>query len=53
LHDLVGNWGWAIILLTILIKAIFFPLSAASYKFDGQAARGDAAHAADQGTPRR
>jgi YidC/Oxa1 family membrane protein insertase len=29
---LVGNWGWAIILLTILIKAIFFPLSAASYK---------------------
>ena len=32
LHALVGNWGWAIILLTILIKAIFFPLSAASYK---------------------
>jgi len=32
LHDLVGNWGWAIILLTILIKAIFFPLSAASYR---------------------
>lgn len=32
LHGLVGNWGWAIILLTILIKAIFFPLSAASYK---------------------
>lgn len=32
LYALVGNWGWAIILLTILIKAIFFPLSAASYK---------------------
>ncbi|WP_374336105.1 membrane protein insertase YidC [Methyloversatilis sp.] len=32
LHALVGNWGWAIILLTILIKALFFPLSAASYK---------------------
>jgi YidC/Oxa1 family membrane protein insertase len=32
LHDLVGNWGWAIILLTILIKALFFPLSAASYR---------------------
>ncbi len=28
----VGNWGAAIILLTILIKALFFPLSAASYK---------------------
>ncbi|MDX9993904.1 MAG: membrane protein insertase YidC [Rhodocyclaceae bacterium] len=32
IHKLVGNWGWAIILLTVLIKAIFFPLSAASYK---------------------
>lgn len=31
-YRLVGNWGWAIILLTILIKLIFFPLSAASYK---------------------
>ena len=32
LHSLVGNWGWAIILLTIVIKSIFFPLQAASYK---------------------
>ena len=32
MHKLVGNWGWAIVLLTIGIKAIFFPLSAASYK---------------------
>jgi YidC/Oxa1 family membrane protein insertase len=32
IHKLVGNWGWAIVLLTICIKAIFFPLSAASYK---------------------
>ena len=32
IHALIGNWGWAIILLTIGIKAIFFPLSAASYK---------------------
>jgi len=32
IHKLVGNWGWAIIGLTILIKAAFFPLSAASYK---------------------
>ncbi len=32
IHKLVGNWGWAIVLLTVLIKALFFPLSAASYK---------------------
>ncbi|MDE1941970.1 MAG: membrane protein insertase YidC [Betaproteobacteria bacterium] len=32
IHGWVGNWGAAIILLTVLIKAIFFPLSAASYK---------------------
>jgi YidC/Oxa1 family membrane protein insertase len=31
-HDLSGNWGVAIILLTVLIKIVFFPLSAASYK---------------------
>jgi YidC/Oxa1 family membrane protein insertase len=31
-HDLSGNWGVAIILLTVLIKLIFFPLSAASYR---------------------
>ena len=32
LYDLTGNWGWAIILVTVLLKLIFFPLSAASYK---------------------
>ncbi len=32
IHRLVGNWGWAIICLTVLLKLIFFPLSAASYK---------------------
>ncbi len=32
IHDLVGNWGWSIILLTILIKALFFKLSATSYR---------------------
>ncbi|BAV35086.1 membrane protein insertase [Sulfuricaulis limicola] len=32
LHRLLGNWGWAIILLTVLIKAVFYPLSAKSYK---------------------
>lgn len=28
----VGNWGWSIIFLTISIKALFYPLSAASYR---------------------
>ena len=32
IHKFVGNWGWSIVLLTICIKALFFPLSAASYK---------------------
>lgn len=32
LHAFLGNWGWSIIVLTVLIKAAFFPLSAASYK---------------------
>ena len=32
IHALVGNWGVAIILLTVLIKGAFFKLSAASYK---------------------
>ena len=32
IHGLIGNWGWAIVILTVSIKAAFFPLSAASYK---------------------
>ncbi|MEE4277955.1 MAG: membrane protein insertase YidC [Halieaceae bacterium] len=32
IHALVGNWGAAIILLTVLIKAVFFKLSATSYR---------------------
>ncbi len=32
LYDVVANWGWAIVLLTVIIKLIFYPLSAASYK---------------------
>ena len=32
INDTVKNWGWSIILLTLLVKAIFYPLSAASYK---------------------
>ena len=32
IHGLVGNWGVAIVLLTVLIKGAFFKLSAASYR---------------------
>ena len=32
IHNFVNNWGWAIILLTILIKLVFYKLSEASYK---------------------
>ena len=32
IHKLLGNWGWSIIMLTVIIKLIFFPLSAASYR---------------------
>ncbi len=32
LHSMVGNWGVAIILLTILIKLAFYKLSETSYK---------------------
>ncbi len=32
LYDLLGNWGWAIIGVTLLIKLAFLPLSAKSYK---------------------
>ncbi len=32
LHKLTGNWGWSIVLLTILIKLAFYKLSAASYR---------------------
>ncbi len=32
LYGLVGNWGVAIILLTVVVKALLYPLSAAGYK---------------------
>lgn len=31
-YQLVGNWGVAIIMVTILIKILFYPLSAKSYR---------------------
>ena len=27
IHDFIGNWGWAIIIFTILVKLLLFPLS--------------------------
>lgn len=32
IHDVTGNWGYAIILVTLLLKLLFFPLSAAGYR---------------------
>ncbi|MFO7592533.1 MAG: membrane protein insertase YidC [Pseudomonadota bacterium] len=32
IHSLIGNWGWAIIILTLLIKIAFYKLSETSYK---------------------
>ncbi len=32
MHNITGNWGWAIVLLTIIVKAALFPLTNASYK---------------------
>lgn len=32
IHGLVGNWGFAIILLTLMIKLAFYKLSATSYR---------------------
>jgi YidC/Oxa1 family membrane protein insertase len=32
LHSIVRNWGWAIVLLTIIVKLAFWPLQAASYR---------------------
>jgi YidC/Oxa1 family membrane protein insertase len=32
IHKVVGNWGWSIIILTILIKLVFYKLSETSYR---------------------
>ncbi|MGH8493127.1 MAG: membrane protein insertase YidC [Moraxellaceae bacterium] len=32
IHGVLGNWGWSIVVLTMLVKAAFFQLSATSYK---------------------
>ncbi|MBA3661338.1 MAG: membrane protein insertase YidC [Gammaproteobacteria bacterium] len=32
IYDVVGNWGWSIVLVTIVIKLLFYKLSAKSYR---------------------
>ena len=32
IHHVVGNWGWSIVLVTLVIKLIFFKLSQSSYQ---------------------
>lgn len=32
IYNIVGNWGWAIVIVTLVIKLIFYPLSAKSYR---------------------
>ena len=35
-HNLTGNWGWSIVLVTILIKVLLWPLSMVSYRNMGK-----------------
>lgn len=32
LHKIIGNWGWAIIVLTLIVKAVLFPLNQKAYQ---------------------
>lgn len=32
IHQVIGNWGWAIVVLTLLIKLVFYKLSETSYR---------------------
>lgn len=32
IHSVVGNWGWSIVLVTVVIKLLFYKLSAKSYR---------------------
>lgn len=32
IHSVVGNWGWAIVITTIIIKLVLYPLSATSFR---------------------
>lgn len=32
IHNVVGNWGWSIVFVTVIIKLLFYHLSAKSYR---------------------
>ncbi|WP_108126596.1 membrane protein insertase YidC [Saccharospirillum mangrovi] len=32
MHSLVGNWGWAVVLMTLVVKTVLYPLTASSYR---------------------
>jgi YidC/Oxa1 family membrane protein insertase len=32
IHSVIGNWGWSIVLVTVLVKLAFYRLSAKSYR---------------------
>jgi YidC/Oxa1 family membrane protein insertase len=32
LHKVVGNWGWTIIVFTVLMKVVLYPLAASSFR---------------------
>ncbi len=32
IHGVLGNWGWSIVMLTVIVKLIFFPLNAKAYR---------------------
>lgn len=36
INSYVGNWGWSIILVTLVIKVLFYKLSASSYRSMGR-----------------
>ncbi|MEO8485203.1 MAG: membrane protein insertase YidC [Betaproteobacteria bacterium] len=36
LHGHIGNWGWAIVVMTIMIKGAFYPLNAAAARSMGK-----------------
>ena len=36
LHGIIGNWGWAIVVMTIMIKGVFYPLNAAAARSMGK-----------------
>jgi YidC/Oxa1 family membrane protein insertase len=36
MHDVLGNWGWSIVALVVLLKIAFYWLNASAYRSDGQ-----------------